>query len=103
MNIFEKFDAMKKELSEDLRTWQEIDEKSFEYMLNVLPPKRMNNGGFVLCEAYTDLENGETIYSLFIKWNKKYYTTYGTIHEWDNRLIHPSKPMPKLSAQMAKY
>ena len=103
MNIYDKFEAMDKELPQDLRTWHEIDEESFDLMLNILPPKRMSNDGFVLCEAYTSLLNGENIYCVFFKWQNKYFVAYGTVREWDEKLIHPSKPMPKLSAQEAKY
>lgn len=97
--IYEQFPILSQDLSEDNRVWREIDQESYDIMLEILPPKRMRGNGFVMSEAYDNLENGQNIYLVCYSMREKYFATYGTVSEFDDRLLHPSKDIPKLPAK----
>ena len=51
--------------------WKEITENQFEEMLNVLPPLRWENGGFFMCEMWTDDVTG-----FYQQIGDRYFTSY---------------------------
>lgn len=73
--IYEQFPNLDKDLAADNRVWREIDEESYDIMLEILPPKRMRGNGFVVSEAKCHLDNDQAVYLVCYSMRDKYFAT----------------------------
>ena len=55
--------------------WKEITEEQYEYALNVLPPKKWDNGGFFMGECFSG-----SLYDFYQRINGKFYTSLQSIY-----------------------
>lgn len=73
--------------------WKEIDEDTYEEMLNILPPLQWCNGGFYISERYTG-----NISNFYQKLDGKYYTSLQRIGTPREKLLGELRGFIRASA-----
>jgi len=81
-DIYQLFDQLASDLRSNDRQWREINQASYDEMLDCLPPLAMSSLGFLSSEPYTHLSSGEGVYTSCIKSGGKFYTAYLTRSEF---------------------
>lgn len=92
------FAVMDEELKNgEVRTWHEVSEELADQMLGAVPPMRGGFNAYVCGEAQTHTLEGRGVYFTCINRGGKYYATYATVTEWDDRALVVGRPLPKLN------
>lgn len=81
-DIYKLFDQLAQDLRSNDRQWREINQASYDEMLDCLPPLAMSSLGFLSSEPYTHLPTGEAVYTACIESRGKFYTAYLTRNEF---------------------
>ena len=81
-DIYKLFPVLVADLRSNDRQWREINQASYDEMLDCLPPLAMNSLGFLSSEPYTHLSSGEGVYTACIESGGKFYTSYLTRNEF---------------------
>ena len=86
MRTMEQWNKSKKDFSSFADPGDEIDEETFYYFLEVLPPARMTKYGFLVGEPYDHDNEGKPLYAAFhILSDGKYsYGGHKTVKEFSN-------------------
>ena len=94
MNIYNTFSILRSDLKNDARKWREIDEESFDEMLDSMPPLAMNSKGFITSEPHTHLSNGQPVYLSCIKSEKSFFAAYLTLNEFKKSSLRSIPSLP---------
>lgn len=103
LSIFEIFPSLAADLEGNDRRWHEIDESSFDYMLDILPPLAVAGGGYITSEPYTHLPNGEGVYLACVPSKEshllriQFFAAYLTLKEFKSASLSgfPRSDIPK--------
>ena len=74
-------------LKNDMSKPMEMDEDAYHHFLGCVPPVRQVSGAYCSGEPYTHNGKGEAIYLCGFYNGTKYYAQYGTVKEFDKRLL----------------
>lgn len=86
-DIYQLFDLLATDLDFNDRQWREINQASFDEMLDCLPPLAMSSLGFLSSEPYTHLDSGEAVYISCIESGSKFFAAYLTRREFKTASI----------------
>ena len=86
-DIYQLFDLLATDLDFNDRQWREINQASFNEMLDCLPPLAMSSLGFLSSEPYTHLDSGEAVYISCIESGSKFFAAYLTRREFKTASI----------------